>query len=100
MDWTNDEYSDKTDEELKTLISECSDRRCENCEFWLKSNLCPKEINTKGPNQGSSMKCANFELSSISQFIIDHIRLELVSRQNLQFGCTNYPTNKDGRGFC
>jgi len=37
---------------------------CGHCFFWMKSNLCPREINVAGQNRGPSMNgapCKKFE---------------------------------------
>ena len=39
-------------------------KRCGDCDFWMKSSLCPEERNVNGWNKGPSMNgipCSKFQ---------------------------------------
>lgn len=45
----------------------CAQRRCGNCDFWMKSSLCPSERNINGMSRGPSgdgAPCSKFKSSA------------------------------------
>jgi len=45
------EWIDRGIDEIKKRLSH---RRCGDCDFWMKSSLCPKEHNVRGYSKGPS----------------------------------------------
>ena len=48
--------------EKKKQLRDCG-AACGDCDYWMKSSLCPKEHNVNGRNRGPSMngmKCGKF----------------------------------------
>lgn len=47
-----------------TVALRTDSEECGNCEHWMKSNVCPREVNVKGMNEGPhmySVACKEFQ---------------------------------------
>lgn len=55
------EWIDRGLDEIRERLRK---RRCSDCDFWMKSSLCPKEHNVRGYSKGPScdaFPCSKFK---------------------------------------